>query len=82
MSFPSLPSRKPLSGKNRKGVCRTLDCARPTRAFGGRALREQESLADALPTLSFRLLYFPNAFFSSGSISPLAAIGSRISVSP
>ena len=26
--------------------------------------------------------YFPNAFFSSGSISPFAAIGSRISVSP
>lgn len=26
--------------------------------------------------------YFPNAFFSSGSISPLAAMGSRISVSP
>jgi hypothetical protein len=74
---------KPLNDKNRKGVCRTLDCARPTRAFGGRALREQESLADALPTpLSSRLFYFPNAFFSSGSISPLAAIGSRMSVSP
>jgi hypothetical protein len=27
-------------------------------------------------------LYFPNAFFSSGSISPLAAMGSKISVSP
>jgi hypothetical protein len=26
--------------------------------------------------------YFPNAFFSNGSISPLAAMGSRISVSP
>jgi hypothetical protein len=26
--------------------------------------------------------YFPNAFFSSGSISPFAAMGSRTSVSP
>ena len=57
--LPPLP--KPLSDKNRKGVCRTLDCARPTRAFRGRALREQESLADALPDLLdyfiFRMLF-------------------------
>jgi hypothetical protein len=35
------PLLKPLNDKKRKGVRRTLDCARPTRAFGGRALREQ-----------------------------------------
>ena len=68
--LPPLP--KPLSDKNRKGVCRTLDCARPTRAFsevigaswrtgGGRvrryALREQESLAAAIPDLPALLDY-------------------------
>jgi hypothetical protein len=35
-------------------------------------LREQKSMTVAL--VSSNLSYFPNAFFSSGSISPLAAI--------
>ena len=48
LSYPSLS--KPLIDKNRKGVCRTLDCARPTRAFGDRALRELTSLLFSLPT--------------------------------
>lgn len=47
----------------------------------GRALREHKSMTVALVSSS-NPSYFPNAFFSSGSISPLAAIGSRTSVSP
>jgi len=61
---------KPLNDKNRKGVCQTLDCARPTRAFGGRALREQESLADALPVLLLYCSIF-RTLFSAAALSRL-----------
>ncbi len=45
------------------------------------AVREHKGMTAALVTL-LRPIYFPNAFFSSGSSSPFFSIGSRTSVSP
>src|SRR5438445_9560987 len=77
---PLFPSPlKPLSDKNRKGGCYALTARMHRSPLEVRGARAQEH--DSRPSRSSRLFYFPNAFFSSGSISPLAAIGSRMSVS-